>query len=200
MSLDFSGLGDLAQNRTKAEWEPLRWEDLGHGTVLAFDQSLTATGAILLHNDARGARVYIAEKWSPVDAPKSVLTDLRRGAIVYRSACAMMRRVSGLGNVSVVHESPPNMAALKGKGSPVSSLMAAQALWCAAEEVGVELTMLGAMPAKKLVCGNSKATKPEAHAALKQHCLPWIEDSEKVTNEAHRDALMVALLKLVRDK
>lgn len=199
-SLDFTGLADLAKRdpaKVAQPWEPPSLDDFGYGRVLAFDQSLTATGWIeLVHPPGRGMQVVDVGSIKVPEAVKGVETDLRRGVIVYREARHLIcyARIRGC---CFVHESPPNMAALKGKGSPVSSLMAAQAVRCAAEEENVEIEMLGAQPAKKLVSNQSKE-KTIAHDMLKQHYLPHIEGGEKVTNEGQRDALLLALLKLHR--
>lgn len=202
MSLDFSGLGDLARKtpeQVKIGWQPPTIDDLGYGTVLAFDQSLTATGCVIVAHHPRGLLVHTADKWSTKREGKDVLTSLRRGTEVFDGACMAIETARSVyGAEAVVHESPPNPQAVKGGG--YSSLLAAQALHCAAWSRGVEIEMLGAQPAKKLVCGKGTADKTTAHAALKEHVLPWVINSDRVTNEATRDALMVALLWLARRK
>lgn len=201
-NLDFSGLKDLATAGPKAEpkgWVPLTPEVLGYGTVLCFDQSLTATGCLLLQHvyPASAPQVYSASQWQDKHDGKDVLTSLKRGVKVFEQARAV---IQGLGSPipvdGIVHESPPNPAAVKGGG--YSSLLAAQALRCAVAAEGHEVEMLGAQPAKKLVCGNANAKKTEAHKALKETVLPWVVNSQQVTNEATRDALMVGLLWLYR--
>lgn len=202
MSLDFSGLGDLARKtpeQVKIGWQPPTIDDFGYGTVLAFDQSLTATGCIVVeHTYPRGIIVQSAAKWSTKYDGKDVLTSLKRGVEVFEQARSILRVAKDIGVNAIVHESPPNPAAVKGGG--YSSLLAAQALHCAAWDRGMPIEMLGAQPAKKLVCGKGTADKTTAHAALKIHVLPWIVNSQQVTNEATRDALMVALLWLARRK
>ena len=117
--------------------------------------------------------------------------------IVAVGAVVLIDRAIGQG-YELAHESPPNPGQVKGGG--VGSLMAAQSVRNAAALMGRPIEMLGAQPGKRLVCGNANASKPEAHAALKLHCFPWIEGSERVTNEATRDALIVALLWLYRQR
>lgn len=201
MSLDFSGLGDLARaNPAKVAkgWSPLTLDDLGYGTAMCFDQSLTATGCVMIHRSHAGLQVYSAAKWADNYDGQDVPTSLKRGVAVFNQARQAIRYGKIARVDAFVHESPPNPKAVKGGGT--SSLMAAQALHCAAEVEGVEIEMLGAQPGKKLVCGNANAAKTEAHAALRRDVLPWIEDAGQVSNEATRDALMVGLLWLARRK
>jgi hypothetical protein len=202
-NLDFSGLTDLAEAGPKSApkaWTPLIPEVLGFGTVLCFDQSLTATGALILrHTPSEGVVVLRSEKWSTDWEGKEVIISLRRGIDVYRHTKRTIEDARRIGAPfdSVAHESPPNPAAVKGGG--YASLLAAQALWCACEEMGIgEPEMLGAQPAKKIICGNGNAKKAEAHKALRNTVLPWVGNSNLVTNEAQRDALMVGLLWLYR--
>lgn len=198
MSLDFSGLGDLAQRSAKAAkpgWEPLTQADLGAGQVLFFDQSLTATGWVKVVSWPGHTQVTEAGKIKVPTGDNSVETMLRRGVEIFEQTVVLIDGAIGMG-YSVAHESPPNPAQVKGGG--YGSLMSAQSVRNAAALMQVEIVMLGAQPAKKIICGSAKADKIEAHAALKQHCFPWIEGSEKVTNEATRDALMGALLWLYR--
>lgn len=202
MSLDFSGLSDLAAKGVtdKPGWEPLKAEDLGYGSVLCFDQSLTATGCVILQRiyPASAPSVYSAIQWSTTLEGRDVPTSLGRGVEVFEQARVLIRSALTLGIDAVTHESPPNPAAVRGGGH--SSLLAAQALWCAAAAEQVHIEMLGAQPAKRLICGNAKASKPEAHKALKESVLPWIVNSQVITNEATRDALMNGLLWLSRRK
>lgn len=163
--------------------------------VLAFDQSLTATGWVQVVSMPGFTTVTGAGKFSAPEGANSIETQLRRGVEVFEQSVVRIDIAIGQG-YSVIHESPPNPAAVKGGG--VGSLMAAQSVRNAAALMATSIEMLGAQPAKKLVCGSAKATKTEAHAALKETCFPWIEGSERVTNEATRDALMIALLWLYR--
>lgn len=197
-NLDFSGLKDISTGKVKKGWSPLTPSDLGYGTVLCFDQSLTATGCLILQftYPESAPVVYSASQWRDKHDGKDVRTSLRRGTEVFLQARDVMRMLPRPVD-AVVHESPPNPAAVKGGG--YSSLLAAQSLHCACAALGMEEPeMIGAQPAKRLVCGNANAKKTEAHAALKAHVLPWILNSQQVTNEATRDALMVGLLWLHR--
>lgn len=200
-ALDFSGLGDLAKQdpKIKPGWQPPIPADFGEGRVLAFDQSLTATGWVKVISEGGTITVTSASKFSDTHAEEknSIETQLRRGVDVFERAYLVVdtAKVSGF---ALVHESPPNPAQVKGGG--YGSLLAAQAIRIAAALAEMKIEMLGAQPGKKLVCGNHNAKKTEAHAALKTHCFPWIRGSEHVTNEATRDALIVALLWLYRRK
>lgn len=200
MSPDFSGLSDLAkapERAVKGAWEPLRQSDLGEGMVLAFDQSLTATGWVTVSSGPGLTVVTGAGKIKdlPGDLENSIETMLRRGVNIFEQAVAIIDPALGQG-YELAHESPPNPAQVKGGG--YGSLMAAQSVRNAASVFNKPIVMLGAQPAKKLICGSTKAEKKDAHAALKLHCFPWIAGSDQVTNEATRDALMVALLWLYR--
>lgn len=197
---DFSGLKDIAKAGPTGPkgWEPLRAETLGYGTGLCLDQSLTATGMVIIQHvfPASAPTVIRSAKWSTEHEGKGVLTALRRGIDVYRMMKATLRDLP-VPIDWVAHESPPNPSAMK--NTDTSSLQASQALWCAMDELGLgEPEMIGSQPGKKLVCGNGNAKKPEAHKALKEDVLPWIVNSQVITNEAHRDALMVGLVKLAR--
>lgn len=201
MSLDFSGLTDLAKDPVKATtgWQPLRPEDLGEGMVLFFDQSLTATGWVKVVSTGGLIGVAAAGKIpdNHKDRPRGVDTDLRRAVTVFEHAYVLIDGAVGVG-YEIAHESPPHAGNVKGGGT--SSLASAVAVRNAAALASVEIEMLGAQPAKKLVCGSAKATKAEAHAVLRETCFPWIEGTKHVTNEATRDALMGALLWLYRRK
>ena len=200
MSLDFSGLADMAkapERATKGAWQPLQQSDLGEGMVLFFDQSLTATGWVQVVSIPGLTKVTAAGKFKAPDGPNSIETQLRRGVEVFEQAVVLIDQAIGQG-YSVAHESPPNPAQVKGGG--YGSLLAAQAVRNAAALMRTEIEMLGAQPARKLVSGlPAKASKSEVHAVLKATCFPWIEGAQAwVTNEATRDALQGALLWLYR--
>lgn len=202
MSLDFSGLADLAkQSPAKAAkgWEPPTPADFGEGRVLTFDQSLTATGWAKVVSEGGTITVTAASKFpDPLSGQANTIeTQLQRGVSVFEQAYVVIDQAKAAG-FALAHESPPNPAQVKGGG--YGSLLAAQAIRIAAALAEMKIEMLGAQPGKKLVCGNHNAKKTEAHAALKTHCFPWIRGSEHVTNEATRDALIVALLWLYRRK
>lgn len=198
--LDFSGLGDLAKGTTKGKkgWTPLTLDDLGDGIVLGMDQSLTASGWVLLAKFGPEIEVVVTGVLSGgYDEEKSgLLTSLKRGVALeslYRSGPldAAIRA-----NAEVAHESPPTPGRTKDSG--ISSLLSALAFRIACAAEGIEPLMYGAQPAKALVCGNANAKKAEAHAALRSIVFPWIPGSHLVTNEAKRDALMICLLHLAR--
>lgn len=200
--LDFSGLADLAKRdpaKVKAGWQPPTIEDFGIGKVLAFDQSLTATGWVALSGD--GSRLVVVEcgkitASTTTEGRGGIEQDLQRGVAVFEAAVMLIDRWHP--EAKIAHESPPHPGNVKGGGT--SSLMAAQSVRNAAFICAAPVEMLGAQPAKKLICGNTNAKKTEAHAALKVHLLPHIEGGHLITNEAMRDALMVGLLHLHRRK
>jgi hypothetical protein len=200
MSPDFTGLTDLAAKspiKVAKGWEPLTPADLGDGMVLAFDQSITACGYVALVKVGSLVTVTKSVKISDPYAkdPKGVERDLKRSVHVFEQAVAVIDWAVGQG-YDLSHESPPNPSQVKGGGT--GSLMGAVAVRAAAAVLNRPIEMLGAQPAKKIVCGSANADKPTAHAALREHVFPWLVFNEMVTNEAQRDALMNGLLWLYR--
>lgn len=90
----------------------------------------------------------------------------------------------------LAYETPP-----KGKlvQRPESSLLAAHCLLFVCDMMGWTNVTVGSQKAKSHICGNHRAEKAEAHAALAQKYQPLIEGYEKITNADLRDALMVGL-------
>lgn len=197
--LDLSGLKSLrtggevkAAKTKKTTWEPLDLRDLQPGTYLACDQSLGATGLVLFEVMPERDRwsVHMAQKldgggnanWEEALSSAARLQALMVGWI--------HSWVIGTdwGDVKAVHEAPPI-----GGGRimrPESSLLGAFAFRNA---IGFPLLpMVRRQDHAKLICGNANAKKPIEHASLKQ-LFPQITGSELITNEAHRDALCVAL-------
>ena len=201
MSPDFSGLSDLAKEPARAvkgQWQPLTPADLGSGRVLFFDQSLTATGWVKVVSMPGLTQVVDAGTFKAPGGDNSMETQFTRGVAVFEQAVALLARAVPEG-YSLAHESPPNPAQMKSKGGGVASMLAAQSVRNACAVYDITPTMLGALPGKKLVSGlDSKASKAQVHAVLKETCFPWIEGSNIVTNEHTRDALIGALLYLYR--
>ena len=192
--LDFSHLKDLPSGKvaTKGEWSPLTPEDLKFdGLGLSFDQSLTATGWVILGCTRGRVEVMHSQTIRP-KVPEDLTgfyQDLARGAALYDIVVNTPDFWTEFD--VVVHETPPVGARTKLHGDGTSSKLAAQALWCAFTVQGVPLEMVQAQAAKKTMTGKgSKVEKKEAHAAMMKHCAPWVNGIEKVTNEHERDALM----------
>lgn len=197
MSPDFSALQDIAKRPgPKPGWEPLTRDMLATGEVLAFDQSLSSTGWVLVRNNS-----YLLDVTSVgmIGGKREILRgfeqDLTAGTDLYEQ----VREILPLGVFAdVVHEHPPMGGKVKGMGT--SSLLAALSVRIAARSMGREVIMLGAQPAKKMICGEANADKKVAHQALSK-CASWIEGYDThVTNEHKRDALLIALLRLYQKK
>jgi hypothetical protein len=171
----------------------------GKTRILAVDQSLSATGMVWLAVGRRELTVYQAwtfrsEAGEDADGHEQ---NLQR-AMDLGNQIDDVIRVVHQDVAHVVHEGPP-----VGGGRimrPESSLLAALALRQAAALWEVPIApMVQPQTHKRIVCGNGNATKKEEHAALAQLAatLP-ILDYDRVTNEAIRDALCVALAHLTR--
>ncbi len=192
-----SDLVDLLAKKGKtAAWEPLRFENLIFSRVLAFDQSLKATGWVVLDVSPERARLLDAGTLVPVTKTnaRGHEQDLRRTVELF----GQMNDVwSQHPDSLVVHEAPPVATRV---GRPTSSLLAAAALRILAAHIlppPIPVPMISAQRAKKVICGDSNADKIQAHRALAEHCAPWIVGYQHfITNEAKRDALMLALVSM----
>ena len=168
-----------------------RAEVFRDGTVLAFDQSLNATGYVLLRCD-RGH--LCIEQASQIPMPeisaKGHEANLLKGVALWQRMCAVLTATaSGYPGAEIAHETPPVGGRM---ARPESSLLSALSLRIAAATFGWEVTMVGAQKAKRWIAGNANADKKTAHAALAQH-FGDLPGYEYITNEAKCDALMIAL-------
>lgn len=195
---DFGALAGINTLDPKKAWEPPTLETFGSGNVLAFDQSLTATGWVHVASYSGVVGIVASGTESPkIEGFRGYEQDLRRGVYLFTRLHKVLAGHLGPETL-LAHEHPP-MGKVKGGGT--SSLMSALSLRIVCWEFGREVVMLGAQPAKKLICGNANADKKTAHAALALHLAQHIEGyAEHITNEAKRDALMVALLRLHKEK
>lgn len=175
---------------------------LAIGSVLAFDQSLDAFGWVSLSNTKESCRITSAGSFSTSkDYRKPGTTqplkghplNLERGVEVYERVREMFRPLAD--NIDVVWETPPAGGKM---ARPESSLLSALAIKIAAKERGIVPVMLGAQTCKKLFTGNSNAEKPVAHRAMMHQVSGWMMDIDTITNEAKRDALLLAITHLVR--
>lgn len=210
MSLDFSGLGDLSRSESKSAkskstksgaWQPLRLPDLiEYGEVLAFDQSLSATGWVHLRKAPAQLWVVAAGTESGGDPQtRGPEQSLDRGLALYDKVVHVVSRYLNRAvqiPVLIVFETPP----VGGKMSrPESSLLAGLVVKIAADRMaGPRPVMVSAQRAKKVICGDANADKRDAHASLLLNCAPWISGYSAITNEAHRDAAMIGLTALLR--
>lgn len=94
----------------------------------------------------------------------------------------------------VIHEQTP---AANRAYRPESSLISAHCLRWVCTLHGLPWSVVSAQAAKAHVCGNSRATKDEAHEALAARYRGVVEGyDEHITNEHLRDALMLGLTDL----
>lgn len=199
MSLDTSALQHLRDKpptkakAKKPDWEPLDLLDLHPGTYLACDQSLAACGLVLFEvmPERDHWAIHMAQKivggrtegWE-----ETLQSSMRLQALIYAWVASWVHGTDW-GTVRAVHEAPPT-----GGGrflKPELSLVSAHAFRSATQGFPL-LPMVRRQDHCKAICGNANAKKPVHHAALKRY-LPLISGGDLITNEAHRDALSVAL-------
>lgn len=198
-----SGLKTTKKGRSKTPWAPATPASFEAGNVLAFDQSLAATGWVWLACTGTGqlgimdCDSYGTKQQENV---KGIEEDFIRADELQGYALGVIHRICGKMSdptaLEIVHEFP----SVNSKFSTISSTIAGYAIRQAAMSRGFKTRMIGAQPAKKLACGNANAKKPEAHRGLKAHYAPFIASYDHfITNEAKRDALMLALRALWKD-
>lgn len=178
-------------SKFRIEMFPMGWE------VFSFDQSMSATGFVQLRCGDDGLSVI---QRGTISAPsglnlRSNIDNLKGSEAMFSSFLRLFEqrgKASSDQRFFVAHESPPNSARVPGSG--ISSMVAATALHCAAKVGGLTVEIIARPTWAKFVCGNSKADKKEAHAALPK----WGVTGDLPTNEGQRDALCVALTALNR--
>lgn len=203
---DFSGLADLASAPITG-WAPPSLDDLSGPdlAVLALDQSLNSTGAVVLARQGGGIRaVYSHTLRGGGTEATGFIHDYRRAIRVERQVATLLSDAPDLYDARiqellVVHETPP-AATRKLPGAGASSKAAGQAVWHACARLGIEPVILNAQQGKKFVCGNAKADKAEAHDALKRYVFPWLLGADQITNEHERDAAIIGLLALSKNR
>ncbi len=200
--VDLSSLKDVAQQAPGA-WSPLTAESLAGPptTVFCFDQSLTSTGVVVLDRDHDGSiLVSRSETIRPKSEQSSFEEDYERALQVEDEVAEVLLSVTDIHYarlVRIVHETPLVLNArtfrTAGPRGGVPGRMAGQSVRSAAHRYGLDawVRMINSQQAKKLICGNAKADKKEAHAALKT--CTWIRGLDQVTNEHERDALLLGL-------
>lgn len=180
---------------TEKTWHSPEVHEFVDCSVLAFDPSLTATGAVCLWINA--GRIEVRQAWSfGADSGSEGWENvLRSGEELERQ---FDRLFQGRPHQRVVHESPA-----QGGGKflkPELTLTACYALRVAARARGFQIApMIAPQTHKRLICGNGNAKKPVEHAALAAlaESLP-IVGYDQITNEAKRDALCVGLAHSLR--
>lgn len=208
--IETSGLEALSQRRlqkVKDVWVPPARADFRPGLVLAFDQSLAATGFVVLEgrlnkNDRVELSILESEVLKTTDSAEGKgghAENLRRARDQYHAYSTLLRSFAvHRAHATVAHEAPPD-----GGGRimrPESSLLAALALEIAAEEAGFrEGVAVASATHRKLVCGRGNVTKKVAHTGLAMWAPALVSGySRRITNEALRDGLSVALAALHR--
>ena len=191
-----------AKQPIKARWTPPTVSDLQHGRVLAFDQSLAATGAVVLNHIGLGGPTIIAAK--VISTPATTEEKSTRESDVHRALILRQRitewlRTLLIDGIVVVHEAVPEGPYIH---RIESSLLSALAVRIACEDYGVPLASTPSIPArthKKFACGNANASKSEHGNAIKKLGAEMpIGNFNLISNEATRDALSVALCALGR--
>lgn len=203
MSIDVTGLERFADvepvkakrggKGTEKTWTIPTLDEFAHGSVLAFDPSLSATGWVHLVSNGSlmvtEAGVYAAR--SGTEGWEATLRSATELEALHESLLSRYRRSNP--GIDIVHEAPPT-----GGGKflkPELALLACYGLRRAAADLDITLQpMIAPQRHKRLICGNGNAKKPVEHAALAAlaESLP-IGGYGCITNEAKRDALCVGL-------
>lgn len=177
-ALDAVGRGGKA----KKAWSQAPYSPLPR-TVLAFDQSLSATGwAVLTETGPVRAGVI------RTDPQKGNEGTLSRAVEIAREAEWLMRQYHGAG-ATIVHEAPP--ATYRGMHRGEASLVAATAIRIAADRGSRRLVMISAQAAKRRMTGDANAPKARVKEAVTEMfgdlgLKPW--------NEHVRDAVILGVL------
>ena len=178
----------------KQPWGRLDLTTLPNSRWIACDPSLTATGLVYLEINDGTVTVLDAEKLSTVPVAKGWEDTFIRAELIEKQIVSTLSSWLfdwGRGDIRAIHESPPT-----GGGTLVrteSTILTGYAFRNAVQVHDLTIDKMATPQAhKKLVCGNGRATKQEHHAELKL-LLSDILDGNLITNEAHRDALSIAL-------
>lgn len=168
---------------------------LADGYVMAIDQSLSATGWVVLQVENGAAYVASANSlFLPLEPkgglpalPKGHEGNLRRAVAIHQhltQAMALWKKERE--GLVVVHEHPP----LGGRMMrPESSLLAAGAVRIAAAEHGLPVVMVDNQHSKALLAGARNVTKSEWHKGLILFAIQGVHAS----NEGQRDALCLGI-------
>jgi Holliday junction resolvasome RuvABC endonuclease subunit len=156
------------------------------GTILAFDQSLAATG--WAHLQCRNGEIAVREvgmlPTSPSDRGHE--GSLRRAVLIHQQALAL---IAGVHPDRIAHEAP----AVGGRmARPEASLVAATAIRIAASMYAIPVFMYGAQKVKKRLTGNGNAQKKELRGPL-DRMFPIIVEM-KPRNDNTYDAVGVGVV------
>lgn len=192
---------DDSSGSRKGAWRGPRLEDFAYRDLIAFDQSLTATGVVVVSSTRQGIVIREAHKF-----PNPAVGEVQGNEEHFRKGIALIRNIThwrhncetDISGWEYVHEAPPI-----GGGRirhPESALLGGLAV--RASMWGHDcLGMVSPAAHKKYICGNAKADKVEEHQELKAiaHFLDF-HGFDLITNEAKRDALCIALTYLAWEK
>lgn len=205
MDLNLDALHAVRDKKSspREEWRPLTIDDLGYGIVICFDQSLTKTAGMCVHREGSAVAVRGVKQFAGHTDACGDEGNFQKGTTIYHRFIEFLMSMKGHHRdeqITVVHEAPPVGGGVVMR--PESSLLAAQALRIAADRLDIPVApMVSPAQHKKAICGNARADKPEAHAALAQLALSLpIRGYECVTNADKRDALCIGLTYLARTK
>lgn len=178
-------LSDFRVGAEPAKPKPTGLPPIAHGLVLAFDQSVGATGWAVMRSGQSGVLVDAVGsiRTDPNDYPLGHEGTLQRAVYVHDEMAKVFASTSA---EHCVHETPP----VGGKmARPESSLLGGLAVRILANRFGLALVMVQNQHSKSVICGNGNATKPQWHAGLTKFDLQGV----KPTNEGQRDAVCLAL-------
>ena len=185
------GLARFREGETRPRqslWEPpSRFAD---DTVLVFDQSLSATGWVVLEGDQNVLTVLTAGsiRLRAADFPGGHEGTLLKAMAVADQVDSVVDRLARVVS-HVVHEEPP--LAVGRMTRPESSLLAALCVRLAAERARLRVSTVQNQHSKKVLTGASReVTKKQWHAGLDRLT---IVGRDKATNEGERDALCLGV-------
>lgn len=196
-ALDDFRPGVRPQRKVKQPWQPPTRAQLGHGRVICFDPSLTATGVVDLEHTPD--RLVVHGAWTlRGDAPDGCVGREREmhEALILRARIVDLL-ITYEGEVTVLAEAPPiGGGRIK---APESAMLGCLAVHVAAMDASVPMgPMYYPQRHRALTCGQSQVKKERHHPLL----MAWaaglgIEGLEKVSNEHRRDSLSVGLAHMI---
>lgn len=186
-----SSLSDLARFREPAAPAKPRMVKEAYrfvGTVLVLDQTIAKTGWVYGVSDDLSFHAKATGLFTTDMLAKGHEDNLRRADVCFRQYCSMLEAFKP---DLVVHEMPPiSNAYVRGD----SSLMAAVAIRAARSAICPEtpIRMVSAQHAKKVLCGDAKASKADVKTAVlrRAHGLAHL----KPLNQDVTDAAALALV------
>lgn len=174
----------------KPEPEPTLWtpKPVWEGQIVAFDQTMSATGWACVHADATGDVTVHKTGMCVTDTLgiKGYGDYMERVALLRRQIRQALRDTP----TAVGHEEPP-MGGGK-MNNPDSSLVAGAIVRCVADERDLPVVMVHAKHAKKVITGNGNADKKLVRQHL-ERALPSMKGL-KPMNYNVSDAIAIAVV------